>query len=282
MLYLEQGPSSIVITAKRLRDDGEPDEDKVLELLTRLQMEIKEALPILRLRAGRVTNSRHLPWIARKMVEAASAVGPEELTAMSAVAGAVSDAIKAFLVDEGFDLALVNNGGDIAAYSALDETISLGTADPRGGLKGLSLKIKGPFELGIATSGLGGRSLTKGCADSVTVIAESAAIADAAATFVCNATCISSPLIKVALSEALDPETDIRGEIVTVEAGALAPLEIASALQKGLANASDLKRRGLIMDAVISVKGLTASTFGPGSRIVMEERYADQKDCDGC
>ncbi|NCO60596.1 MAG: hypothetical protein COX16_13540 [Deltaproteobacteria bacterium CG23_combo_of_CG06-09_8_20_14_all_51_20] len=282
MLYLEQGPSCLVITAKRKGEVAEPDEERLLDLLTRIQRQIKDALPVLRLKAERVLNPRHLPWVARRMVEAAKAIAPFELTAMSAVAGAVSDEIKAHLVAEGFDLALVNNGGDIAAYSALDETISIGTADPRGGLKGPALKIKGPFELGIATSGLGGRSHTKGCAESVTVIALSAAIADAAATFVCNATFIPSPLIKGALSEALDPETDIAGEAVTVEVGALTPVEISSALQKGLANALDLKQRGLITDAVITVKGLTASTFGPGSKIILEERYADQKDCDGC
>lgn len=275
MLYLEQGPSSLVISARRLGEHREPDGERVLEVLSRLQREIKEALPVLRLKAGRVINPRHLSWIARKMVEAASAVAPKELTAMSAVAGAVSDAIKAFLMDEGFELVLVNNGGDISAYSALDETISIGTAHPKVGLKGASLKIKGPFDLGIATSGLGGRSLTKGIADFVTVIAKDAALADAAATFLCNATEISSPCITRAAAESLDPETDITGEWVTVERGRLERSELEEALQKGLCAAGELKNKGIIMDAVLDVGGLAGSTIGPGLRIRLEERYGD-------
>ncbi|RJR21316.1 MAG: hypothetical protein C4582_08015, partial [Desulfobacteraceae bacterium] len=125
MLYLEQGPSSLVITARKKGEDTEPDEGTILELLTRLQREIRDTLPVLRLKAERVVNPRHLPWVARRMVEAAKMVAPSELTAMSAVAGAVSEEIKACFVAEGFDLALVNNGGDIAAYSALDETVSI-------------------------------------------------------------------------------------------------------------------------------------------------------------
>jgi ApbE superfamily uncharacterized protein (UPF0280 family) len=275
MLYLEQGPSSLVISARRLRDNREPNGARVLEVLSKLQREIKDALPILRLKAARVVNPRHLPWIARKMVEAACAVAPEELTAMSAVAGAVSDGIKAFLLDEGFELALVNNGGDIAGYSALDETISIGTARRPGGPKGPVLKIKGPFEVGIATSGLGGRSLTKGIADFVTVIARDASVADAAATFLCNATGISSPRITRVLAEALDPETDIAGEWVTLERGELERPELEEALHEGLSAARDLKNKDIIMDAVLDVGGLLASTIGPGSRIRLEESYGD-------
>ncbi len=280
MLYLEQGPSSLVVSAKRWKDDREPDGSEILELVTRLQREIKASLPILRLKAERVVNARHLPWVARSMVEAARFISPSELTAMSAVAGAVSDQIKAYLISRGFDWAVVNNGGDIAAYSTLDQPLSIGIGplDPNGS-GNRSLKLKGPFELGIATSGVGGRSFTLGVADFVTVIAENAAIADAAATFLCNHTRINAPQIEEAVSERLDPETDIPGEMVTVRVGHLDRKEIESALQKGLSEATALKQRGRIMEAVISVKGVKADTVGPESKIELEERNADQKDC---
>jgi ApbE superfamily uncharacterized protein (UPF0280 family) len=283
MLYLEQGPSSLVISAKRWKDDREPDGTEILELVTRLQREIKASLPLLRLKAERVVNSKHLPWIARSMVEAARFIAPSELTAMSAVAGAVSDQISAYLVSKGFDWAVVNNGGDIAAYSTLNQTLSvgLGPADGKGGADRF-LKIKAPFDLGIATSGVGGRSLTLGIADYVTVIAENAAIADAAATFVCNHTCIHTAQVEGAPSELVDPETDIPGHMVTVKVGDLGRKEIESTLQNGLAAATVLKQRGRIMEAVISVKGVKAHTFAPESKIQMEESHANQKDCNRC
>jgi ApbE superfamily uncharacterized protein (UPF0280 family) len=280
MLYMEQGPSSLVISAKRWKDDGEPDGAEILALLTRLQREIKASLPILRLKAERVVNSKHLPWVARSMVEAARLISASELTAMSAVAGAVSDQIKAYLVSKGFDWAVVNNGGDMAAYSTLDQPLSIGigTPDARGDVNG-SLKLKGPFDLGIATSGVGGRSLTLGVADFVTVFAENAAIADAAATFLCNHTRIDTSQIEVAMSELLNPETDIPGEMVTVRVGDLGRKEIESALQEGLSAAMALKQKGLIMEAVLSVKGVKADTLGPESEIELEESHGDQKDC---
>jgi ApbE superfamily uncharacterized protein (UPF0280 family) len=280
MLYLEQGPSSLVISAKRWKDDGEPDEAEILDLLTVLQNEIKASLPILRLKVEKVIRSKHLPSVARSMVEAARFIAPSELTAMSAVAGAVSDEIKSHLVYKGFDWAVVNNGGDIASYSTLDQPLSIGVGpvDAGGGVNRL-LRLKGPFDLGIATSGVGGRSLTLGVADFVTVIAESAAIADAAATFICNHTSIGAPQIEAAMSEQLDPGTDIPGERVTVRVGALGRKEIESALQRGLSAATTLKQRGRIMEAVLSVKGVWAHTLGPGSKIEMEENHADQKDC---
>jgi hypothetical protein len=279
MLYLEQGPSSLLISARRWKDDREPDESEILKLLTRLQREINACLPILRLKAGRVVNSRHLPWVARSMVEAARLISASELTAMSGVAGAVSDQIRAYLVSEGFDWAVVNNGGDIAAYSMLDQPLSVGIGPPdaKGGVNRF-LKLKGPFDLGIATSGGGGRSLTLGVADFVTVIAQNAAIADAAATFICNHTRIDALQIEETLSELVDPETDIPGEKVTVRVGDLSNKEIESALQKGLSAATALKKRGRITEAVISVKGVKAATFDSESKIELEENHADQKD----
>jgi len=279
MLYLDQGPSSLVISARKWKDDREPDAAEILELLTRLQSEIKASLFILRLRAGRVVNSKHLPWVARSMVEAARLISPSELTAMSAVAGAVSDQIKAYLVSSDFDWAVVNNGGDIAAYSALDQPLSvaLGPPDANDGAD-RSLRFRGPFELGIATSGVGGRSLTFGVADFVTVVAESAAIADAAATFICNHTRIDAPQVEKARSEFLDPETDIPGEMVTVRVGNLEGTEIESALQMGLSAATALKQTGRIIEAIISVKGVKVHTLGPESVIELEEGNGDQKD----
>jgi ApbE superfamily uncharacterized protein (UPF0280 family) len=114
----------------------------------------------------------------------------------------------------------------------------------------------------------------------VTVIAENAAVADAAATYLGNHTRIGSPQVEKALSERLDPGTDIPGEMVTVRVGDLGREEIESALQKGLSAAIALKQGGRITEAVICVKGVTAATLDSESKIELEENHADQEDRD--
>ena len=75
----------------------------------------------------------------------------------------------------------VNNGGDIAFYLRGGESV---TAAMAGG----ALKIEaGDRWRGVATSDWRGRSHSLGIADAVTVIALSAAAADAAVTLIANA-----------------------------------------------------------------------------------------------
>ena len=62
---------------------------------------------------------------------------------------------------------------------------------------------------GIATSGLGGRSFTKGIATAVTVAAPRAAMADACATAVANAVYTPHPTIKLEFAKNIDPDSDI-------------------------------------------------------------------------
>jgi ApbE superfamily uncharacterized protein (UPF0280 family) len=120
---------------------------------------------------------------------------------------------------------------------------------------------------GVATSGLGGRSFTKGIASAATVLAENASLADAAATVVGNCTNVEDPRITRATAESLYPETDIAGEWVTTGVGALPPERVEEALQNGLQKARTLVERGLIKGALIAVKQKVGRTSYLDSRI---------------
>ncbi|MBC7476617.1 MAG: UPF0280 family protein, partial [Pseudorhodobacter sp.] len=121
--------------------------------------------------------------IARKMAAAVAPFRPQFITPMAAVAGAVAETILAEMTGPGIQRAYVNNGGDIALHLGPGETLTaaLGTSADR-----VTLRDTHPAR-GIATSGWGGRSHSLGIADSVTVLAKTAAMADAAATMIANA-----------------------------------------------------------------------------------------------
>jgi ApbE superfamily uncharacterized protein (UPF0280 family) len=112
----------------------------------------------------------------------------------------------------------------------------------------------------VATSGLGGRSFTKGIASAATVLAENASLADAAATVVGNYTNVEDPGIVRSRAETIYPDTDIAGEWVTMRVGLLPAEKVGEALQNGLNKARALCARGLIQGALIAVKDRVAWT----------------------
>lgn len=125
------------------------------------------------------------PPIVKEMLKAAIAaqVGP-----MAAVAGAIAEFVGKDLLAAGEEEVMVENGGDIFLKRKKDCTISIFA-----GQSPLSRRIgvKVPvalMPLGICTSsGSVGHSLSLGKADSVTALAFSTALADAAATRLGNA-----------------------------------------------------------------------------------------------
>ena len=114
---------------------------------------------------------------------------------------------------------------------------------------------------GIATSGRHGRSLSMGIADSVTVLARTAAEADAAATLVANAVDLPGhAAVRRAPARTLDPDSDLGDRAVVTGCGALAPAETARALARGAAVAEAMRRRGLLVAAALFL--------GPDARLV--------------
>jgi hypothetical protein len=120
---------------------------------------------------------------------------------------------------------------------------------------------------GVATSGFGGRSFTKGIASAATILSANASLADAAATVVGNFTNVEDPGIARSRAEAIYPDTDIAGEWVTTRVGTLPIETVEEALQNGLDKARALCARGLIQGALIAVKKRVAWTSSIDSRI---------------
>ena len=106
---------------------------------------------------------------------------------MAAVAGAIAEFVCKGLIDEGCKEIIVENGGDIFLQRSSSSTIAVFAGEsPLSNRVGLKLE-PGEMPAGICTSsGTIGHSLSLGIADSVTVLADSAVLADAAATRIGN------------------------------------------------------------------------------------------------
>ena len=226
--------------------------------------EVADHLRLLRLKAYRLKVTSNLPRVVAAMIEAARQVEGQDLTPLSAVAGAIAERVADEAAAGGADRVVVDNGGDIALHLQQDQQIEVGVR-PRveDGRVMFKLRLDGSMGLrGVATSGLGGRSLTKGVAEAAVVLASRAAVADAAATAVANATSVESAAVKRLLAEELDPGTDLLGEWVTAEVGPLSPEEKEEALQRGLLRAEQLRRQGLIWGALLHLQGEVRWTEG--------------------
>ena len=186
------------------------------------------------------------------------------ITPMAAVAGAVADRVLATLL-EGRTLAraFVNNGGDIALHLAPGQSLRCGLVSDLGhpALDGaFSLAANYPAR-GIATSGRackgrGGRSFSRGIADSVTILARNAAQADAAATVIANEVDLPGhPAILRRPACDIDPDSDLGSLAVVWDLGTLSAAEIASALDAGSVVADDLFQAGHILSAVLCLRG---------------------------
>ncbi len=185
--------------------------------------------------------------IARVMAAAVAPYRPAFITPMAAVAGAVAEAVLAAMVGPGVDRVYVNNGGDIALHLGLGQTLTCALAT--GGT--VVLRDTDPVR-GIATSGWGGRSWSRGIADAVTVLAHTAAMADAAATMIANAVNLPGhPAITRRPAVDMQADSDLGQRLVTVDVGPLTPADRARALDAGLAAAQSYRAQGLIDSAAL-------------------------------
>ena len=124
------------------------------------------------------------PKIIRLMTTASRAanVGP-----MASVAGALADIGLEVMLREKAKIAVVEDGGEIAAFTERPIVVSVFSSNPTILSKiGFLLESK-DCPVGVATSSSKtNHALSFGKADSVTVVADNASLADAAATAICN------------------------------------------------------------------------------------------------
>ena len=253
-LHLQHGPIDLVIQAWGASPEIEAAYaqaakrfDTVLEELVselpRLREGLGSAFPMMR---GRV---------AKRMVAACWPHRETFVTPMAAVAGSVADEIlAAMLAGCTLGKACVNDGGDIAVHVAHGESLTAGIVEnvERPSLDA-NLRLERPC--GLATSGWRGRSQSLGIADAVTILAPSAAAADAAATLVANAVDVHHPGIERRPAHQLREDTDLGDRLVTVAVPPLPPEAVDAALDSGLAVAQAMMRRGLVGAAYLALQG---------------------------
>ena len=269
-LHLQHGPIDLVIGADGARDHAfaaaQAAFDGVLEGLV-------AELDRLRREGWRAESPPYAVTgpVAKRMLRAV-ARHKGFVTPMAAVAGAVADHVLAAMVAAGdVHRAYVNNGGDIAFQLSAGARFRLAMA----GLDGTAL---GAVEIGagdgiggVATSGQGGRSLSFGIADSVTVLARDAAAADVAATLIGNAVDLPghAAITRVPARE-LRPDSDLGRRKVVAHVGALREDEIARALDRGVRAAQKMHGADLIVAAALVLRGQVRVT-GKLERDAMKE-----------
>lgn len=255
-LHLQHGPIDLIIGA-----DGPARAQAFAGAAARFDGLLEELVAELPLLRAQVTPDLPAPQgpVARRMHHAVRPHTDAFITCMAAVAGSVADEILAAMAKAGpLSRAYVNNGGDIALH--LTEGTSFTSA-----MAGLDGRDLGRITIaandgirGIATSGAGGRSFSLGIADSVTVLARTAAEADAAATMIANAVNLPRhPGIRRTRACDLQPDSDLGARLVVTGVPPLSPEDAAQALDAGMAQAQDLLSRGLIAGAALFLQGRT-------------------------
>jgi ApbE superfamily uncharacterized protein (UPF0280 family) len=267
-LHLHDGPIDLIVEAFGDRDALEAAYAAAWRRFQTILDELCAELPLLRAPARRNGRSPQGATARRMAAAVAPFCADHFVTPMASVAGAVAEEILvAMTAATPLIRAYVNNGGDIALHLSGDEEFSIGMVDrpDRPSLVGgAKIAAAAPIR-GVATSGWRGRSFSLGIADAVTVLARTAAIADAAATIIANAVDLPGhPAIARAAAASRDPQSDLGDRLVTIGVGPLTPEEIATALDTGLAEAERWRRAGVIEAAALRLCKQTRVCGGAG------------------
>ena len=259
-LHLNDGPIDLIVALDGGREAVNEAEDALLVRFASVLDELCEELPLLR----QPTAMKPRGAVARRMWQATRPFARDQfITPMAAVAGSVADEMIAVMAEAGpLARACVNNGGDIALYLGAGQSYRVGLVDiPENPSLFAQTEIRATDPVrGIATSGWRGRSFSLGIADAVTVLAPSAAAADAAATIIANAVDLPGhAAIARTPARDLQPDSDLGDIPVTTGVGTLTDGEIAAALDRGAARARDCLRHGLIAACALHLAGSTVT-----------------------
>lgn len=259
--HFQHGPIDLVLGA-----DGAPDAATAFAeaAWTRMQSILAELVQeLVQLRAP-VQEAPLRGRVARRMQAACLPHRGQFITPMAAVAGAVADELIELAQScPGLQRAHVNDGGDIALHLAPGTHYRIGMfADLARIERRERWRLDGDAQIdaempvrGVATSGWRGRSFSLGIADSVTVLARTAAEADAAATMIANAIDIEHPDIARRPASSLKDDSDLGDRLVTVAVPALPQALVQQALERGARHARELVECGLIVAAVSWLQG---------------------------
>jgi ApbE superfamily uncharacterized protein (UPF0280 family) len=263
-LHLQHGPIDLVIgvdglaphLAAQRRIAYEAAHARFATILDELVSE----LPLLK-QPARKGGPAPAGSVARRMLAAVQPFsGSHFITPMAAVAGSVADEIMAAMLGalpagDRPNRIYVNNGGDIALHLDPGAQYQIRMAREDGVAFGDFSIGYDDASRGIATSGRGGRSLSMGIADSVTVLSANAAAADAAATLIANAVDLPGhpAVIRSRAIDVMD-DSDLGERLVVTDCGSLSPDEIVQALDAGLAQAENFIAQGLVHRAALFLR----------------------------
>ena len=274
-LHLRHGPITIVLKVWATPDVVRQAHRLVTRHFPKILPELADELADLRKplkKAGKFQGK-----VAQRMADAALPFADVYVTPMAAVAGSVAEEVLRILQTAGpIERAFVNDGGDIAFHLDPGQSLKFGVAGDFS--EGPTPAVNGTIELtaemglaGIATSGAQGRSFSLGIADSVTVLAKTAATADVAATLIANAVNVDSKAVQRKPAVKLDPDTDLGDLLVTTKVGALKSDDVDAALAAGVAQAQAYLDKGLIAGAVLMLQG-GVRTVGAPVKAIKEKR----------
>jgi len=291
-LHLQDGPIDLIVEVRGNPANRRAAYAAAIGRFTGLLDELCDELALLRTTADPMRCALQ-GTVARRMHAAVMPFAADHfITPMAAVAGSVAEEILAAMIRAArLDRAYVNNGGDIALHLTDGEAFTVGLIDRPdrcGVMRTAEIRADDPTR-GIATSGWRGRSFSLGIADAVTVMAKTAAQADAAATIIANAVDLPGhPAITRCSANELQPDSDLGSRLVTRDVGFLTPFEIAAALDAGDAKARQLLGHSLIEAAALHLKGeirviglpsgsanvLHRSPLAAGESVIPPERYS--------
>lgn len=275
--HFQHGPIDLVISA-----DGDPV--AIDSALNACWQRFGEILPELVRELGVLRQPlQRAQWmaspVANRMLRACWPHRAQFITPMAAVAGAVADELIGFFACQpAIRRASINNGGDIALYLSPGTSYQVGLISDTAQYTGVpqaSFTVSATLPVrGVATSGWRGRSMSLGIADSVTVLAETAATADAAATMIANAVNAQHAAIRRAPAHTLKDDADLGNLLVTTNVGELPLAVVEQALQQGEAHAQHLWRAGVICAAHLALQGRTRSVGSMADKVRLPRAQA--------
>ena len=261
--HFQHGPIDLVISADGDAAALASAHAAAWQRFEQVLPELVQELPLLRQAvSSKATDCPLKGPVARRMWQACRPFAMDFITPMAAVAGSVAQEIIACYQRPGIARAWVNNGGDIAMHLTPGQSLKVGLYADIARLDVAQLQdqllLDGQFSVeaampvrGVANSGWRGRSFSMGIADSVTVLARTAAQADAAATVIANAVNVNDARVQRAPAASLKDDSDLGQRLVTINVPPLAPALVLQALQAGLATARALQSEGLIDSALL-------------------------------
>jgi ApbE superfamily uncharacterized protein (UPF0280 family) len=278
-LHLQDGPIDLIVEAQGNEANISAAYQAAARRFTGLLDQLCEELTELRQPA----DPEHCTLrgiVARRMHDAVAPFAAEHfITPMAAVAGAVAEEILGAMLNAApLERAYVNNGGDIALHLAEGQQFSIGLMDrpDRSGVMQTLVVDAGDAARGIATSGRHGRSFSLGIADAVTVLARTAAQADAAATMIANAVDLPDhPGIVRVPAHELQPDSDLGARLVTRDVGELSNNEVEAALEAGAVQGRQHLLSGLIECATLRLMGRTVVVGTSRNQLGAPDRLRD-------